>query len=283
MEKDVLVRVPFSKFRNETLAEFFTDELAMIKRLGAGAIGIKAVTDDLIVAAGNVVAVLDPLRGSLITPDIEEQDLFRNGLVRAVATKTRSEAHNPDANKRLAARNVLRILKNYGNIPRRTYDDGTAAIDDLLRELNKTEMLPNVTALKLADDIADLTAANTRFAELMQARYQEADAQPLVPMKEARARAEELQHQLVKRVEAIVTLNGIDFSPELTSFVQEYNAIAKRYKNILASEKGRRKASSGGNANNDDENLPEETPDAPAPGPDVPEDLPETPPVDPTP
>ena len=144
-------------------------------------------------------------------------------------------------------------------------------------------MLPNVTALKLADDIADLTAANTRFAELMQARYQEADAQPLVPMKEARARAEELQYKLIKRVEAIVTLNGIDFSPELTSFVQEYNAIAKRYKNILASEKGRRKASSGGNANNDDETTPEETPDVPAPGPDVPGDLPETPPVDPTP
>ncbi|MDR2413701.1 MAG: hypothetical protein LBD64_01785, partial [Odoribacteraceae bacterium] len=47
---------------------------------------------------------------------------------------------------------------------------------------------------------------------------------------------------LVNRVEAIVTLNGIDFTPELSGFVTEYNIIATRYKNILAQEKGRREA-----------------------------------------
>jgi hypothetical protein len=47
-------------------------------------------------------------------------------------------------------------------------------------------------------------------------------------------------------VESIVELNGIDFTPELGLFVQEYNAIARRYKHILAQEEGRRKAAAAG-------------------------------------
>jgi hypothetical protein len=65
-------------------------------------------------------------------------------------------------------------------------------------------------------------------------------------------------HKIVRRVESIVELNGIDFTPELGLFVQEYNAIARRYKHILAQEEGRRKA------HHDDHNDPDaEDDDAP--------------------
>lgn len=277
MERYILVRVLFSKFRNETIAEFFKDELAVIKRLGAEAIGIKEVTDELILAVNDVLAYLDFLRGSLITPDIKDQDFFRDSIVRVILLKARSKLYDPSADKRLAARNVLRVLRNYRDIPRKSYDDGTAAVDDLLRELNKPAMLPNITDLKLADDIADLTAANARFFELMQTRYREANERPTVPMREARARAEELQQKLVQRAEAIVVLNGLDFSPELTVFVQEYNAIARRYKNIMAVEKGRRKASAGRNAGKNDEASPEDLPEAPDGGAEFQRYLPESP------
>ncbi|MDR0545049.1 MAG: DUF6261 family protein [Odoribacteraceae bacterium] len=257
--------------------------MAVIKRLGAGAIGIKEASDELILAVNDVLAYLDFLRGSLITPDIKDQDFFRDSIARVILLKAHSKLYDPSADKRLAARNVVRVLKNYRDIPRKSYDDSTAAVDDLLQELNKPAMLPNITDLKLADDIADLAAANTRFFELMQTRYREANERPTVPMREARARAEELQQKLVQRVEAIVVLNGLDFSPELTSFVQEYNAIAKRYKNIMAAEKGRRKAYSGRKSGKNDEASPEDLPDAPAPDVALPEYLPLPPSVNPVP
>jgi hypothetical protein len=57
---------------------------------------------------------------------------------------------------------------------------------------------------------------------------------------------------MINRLEAIVTLNGIDSIPELAPFIAELNAITNRYKNVLAAEKGRR-ASNEGNEENGNE------------------------------
>ncbi|MDR0544055.1 MAG: hypothetical protein LBG30_01720, partial [Odoribacteraceae bacterium] len=63
--------------------------------------------------------------------------------------------------------------------------------------------------------------------------------------------------EMTDRVEAIILLNGIDFTPELSTCVDEFNVITTRFKNILAQEQGRRKAA----AASDDET--EDAEDAP--------------------
>ncbi|MDR0544375.1 MAG: DUF6261 family protein, partial [Odoribacteraceae bacterium] len=87
-----------------------------------------------------------------------------------------------------------------------------------------------------------LRAANSKFDALMTQRYEQVGERPKIDMKEAREEVIEKFGLLLARLDAIITLNGIDFSEELTGFVNDYNAVAARYKHILAQEQGRRKA-----------------------------------------
>jgi hypothetical protein len=93
----------------------------------------------------------------------------------------------------------------------------------------------------------------------MHDRYEEVAKRPATRMREARAAVDKTFHALVARLEAVITLNGIDFTPELAPFVAEFNAIATRYKNILAIEHGRRAAAANKDENANDGN--DESPD----------------------
>jgi hypothetical protein len=50
-------------------------------------------------------------------------------------------------------------------------------------------------------------------------------------------------HAILTRVEAMITLNGIDYTTALAPFVAAWNTLAERYKHRLAIERGRRAAS----------------------------------------
>jgi hypothetical protein len=49
-------------------------------------------------------------------------------------------------------------------------------------------------------------------------------------------------YDMIARVEALIILNGIDYTTGLSPFVREYNALVDRYKHRLAVERGRRAA-----------------------------------------
>lgn len=70
-------------------------------------------------------------------------------------------------------------------------------------------------------------------------------------MKEAREEVQEKFELMFYRLEGIIAMNGIDFSPELSGFVADYNAVAKHYKNVLAIERGRRRAAKAGDEKDD--------------------------------
>jgi hypothetical protein len=132
------------------------------------------------------------------------------------------------------------VIDHYAHLSRKSYNDESAAIDDMLREFALPAHAPSVTALGLDGHITRLSAANARFFELIHQRYDEEAARSTVPMKEARAVVEEDLHAMIARVEAAATLLGIDSNPDLAAFATEYNIIASKYKQILAQEKGRR-------------------------------------------
>jgi hypothetical protein len=76
----------------------------------------------------------------------------------------------------------------------------------------------------------------------MHDRYDQTIQRPEISMKDARAAATVKFSEIVDRVEGIIIVNGVDFTPELANFVKEFNAVTTRYKNILKQEQGRRKA-----------------------------------------
>ena len=124
------------------------------------------------------------------------------------------------------------------------YEDESAAIDDLLRELALPDIAPHVTTLAAGPQVAQLADANARFFTAMNERTAEADNRPEISMRDARTIAEGYLFEIVARLEATITLNMLGDDADFANFVKEYNAIATRYKHMMAVEKGRRKSSS---------------------------------------
>ncbi|MDR0544179.1 MAG: DUF6261 family protein [Odoribacteraceae bacterium] len=239
--KEHLENMPLHRFRGETLASAARSVHAAATSIGAGAIGIQESIDELDACLDRVSGSLDQADKSGLTAEIREQDRLRGNIARGLAAVAKAYLLYPDRAKRAAAERLVIILDRYGDLHRKTYDDESAAIEDLVKELSNATHAPMVILLGLGEWVTLLDNANKAFGALMLQRYAERTRRA-VPMKVARMAMEEKMRKIVARLESIITLYGIDFSPELALFVKEYNEIAKRYKDILARERGHRKA-----------------------------------------
>ena len=208
-----------------------------------------------------VLLCLDYINKSGVTTKLKDQDKVRDELIKGLTALVKSYLHHPDEALRDAAIALMLILDHYWSIPKRAYDDETSAIDDLFRELDLPAQAARVALLSVCPQIANFRAANERFKSLMDERDVESSQRPTISMKAARAVADDKLSDMLDHVESIIVLHGADFTEELAAFILEYEAITKRYKRILALERGRRKAAAAANAEDDaeDENTGNET------------------------
>ncbi|MDR0544557.1 MAG: DUF6261 family protein [Odoribacteraceae bacterium] len=255
-----LVRLNIRSLSNEVFVRFFTDLFAYIDKFGAGAIGIKQTSDDLRDSFQKVVAALDLVRKSEYTKKLKEMDKFRDKLVKSLTLTVKSRTDDPDPAKKDAALGLEILFDHYWSIPKRAYDKETSAIADLLRELANPVAVARIALLNLTGLVADFKDINDKFVEMAYKRYDEINSRPKVSMREAREEVKEKYDLMLYRLEGVIALNGIDFSEELSGFVSEYNVIATHYKNILAIEKGRRRAAKA-NSDKEDPNNGEDTPE----------------------
>jgi hypothetical protein len=238
------------RLRNEVHAELHRETREIVKEHGAGSLGVTEVTTNRYFPAIDTEhSVLDAMTKSEFTVEIEAQDGDRDNLGRGLLGTVQAATRHPDAAKRAAAEKVLPLIEHYGNIAGRTYDAQSASTDDLIRLLREPAHAALITTLELTAWVAALEASNAKFVALMLARYGEVGNRPTTSMKNARAAADAGLREMLDRIEAMITLNGIDYTAALKPFAAEWNALADRYKHILAIEHGRRAAKK-----NDEEN-----------------------------
>jgi hypothetical protein len=251
---NLLVRFHFPSLRNKAHAEFTDDFKAIVQKHGPGDLGITTLFSKFLALQDEEIALLELIFKSEITRKIEEQDTTRDEVYRGLVAAVDAAVHHFDATKREAAITLKSVVDHYGNLTRLTYDEESAGIKDLLRELALPAHAPLATALSLGEWTTRLGTVNDAFVALMMERYEEVSQRPKGRLRVVREEVDKVLHEILDRVEAVVLLNGIDFSEELKPFVDEYNALASRYKNILARERGRRAAGKEG----DVEELPGE-------------------------
>jgi hypothetical protein len=231
-------RLDFKTLRNEAHVEYNNTFSALVEKYTSEALNIKELYDGYKPLFADEVSSLDTVRKSALTVEIDEQDNVRDGIFRGLAEAVKSALNHFKAEKRVAARKLEVIFANYGNIAAKTLDQETAAIDDLLRELDSGSSKPLVELLGLADWLDQLEAENNRFKQLMLDRYAETSQRPTVRMRDARAMVDKCLRQIFDRIDALAMVNGI---AAFESFIKELNAVNERYKQILAQEKGARK------------------------------------------
>jgi hypothetical protein len=236
--KTVFTRIDFARMRNETHTEFHETANTVIVRHNPATLGIAVQHNAYKPLVETEVSLLDIIRKSAYTGDIEDQDVRREKIFRGFADATKSALNHFDPVKQNAAKRINIVLEHYGNIAAKALDQETAAIDDLLRELNEGENRNAINVLGIEEWTRQLEYENQTFKDLMIARYGEVSQRPTTNMKQVRKEVDNAFRNLTDRMDAIVELNGIAlYEP----FIKELNAVIERHKNILAQSAGRRK------------------------------------------
>jgi hypothetical protein len=233
-----ITKFEYSRLRNEAHVEFNATFITLINKYGASQLNIQMLFDSYQTLFADEVSVLDLVRRSVLTREIWEQDARRNDIFRGFADAAKSSLHHFDHEKRTAARKLDIVFENYGNISIKTLDQKSAAIDDLLREV-QTEQYTNIMLLLGLEEWAnELRLTNERFTELMMERYRETASRPTIQMRATRLKVDKAFRAIINQVEALVLVSGISvYAP----FIKDINVVMEHYRNILAQEKGRRK------------------------------------------
>ena len=236
----LITRMDHKSLRNEAHVELHETIYTLILRSNMQLLNIGTQYTAYRILVDAEVSLLDLIRKSSYTEEINEADRHRRDKTfRGFADAVKSGLNHFDAAKQEAARKIKVVLDNYGNIAAKTLDQETAAIDDLLRELRGGDYPALVNTLVLNEWVAQLDADNQAFKALMEARYGELAQRPTARMKAARKEVDKAFLVIVDHVEALATING---AASYEPFIRELNVILERYKNILAQERGQRKA-----------------------------------------
>jgi hypothetical protein len=234
----IIIRFRYENLRNEAHAEFHTTFNALVTRYTAAALGIDPLYMRYKPLYDEEIAALDQIIKSALTPVIKDLERRRDRLLKGFTTAVKSCLHHFDDVKREAARKIMFILKHYGNIARKPYDEETAAIEDLHRELTKPENSALVAALGLGEWLEKLIQASRHFEGMMMNRYEEIARRPNLHMREVRRKVDAATREILHLLESLVRVKGPDTNRD---FLTELNAVMKRYKDILSQEAGRRK------------------------------------------
>ena len=80
MKEEELIHISFNRMRNETIVRLGSDIYRIAGKLGAGAIGIKTLYDELGEILESMNVSLDQVTRSVLTAEIEEQFQVRAEL-----------------------------------------------------------------------------------------------------------------------------------------------------------------------------------------------------------
>lgn len=230
-------RFNLSNLRNEEHFQYQSEFKALVVKFGAKTIGIDAAFDIYLTLYAREDMALDVVRKSAATKLLDNADKERDKLFRGFADAVKSAQNHFNADKRSAGKRIGILVKHYGNIARKSYDQATAAITLLVDKAN-TEYPADIATLELSGWIAEIDAKNKEFSALMMSRNKEGAAKTDIRMTEARKEVDDSFRAIADRLDALMILNE---PASCEPFVCELNVCSDRFKTILAQRQGRAK------------------------------------------
>lgn len=180
---------------------------------------------------------LKVIRKSAVTEKLAEADTQRDftysGLVDAV--KAALKHFSPAVQE--AAKRAKIVFDTYGNVTRKPYDEESAAITNILQELNG-KYAPDIALLNLQEWVAKLEADNTQFLTLIKDRYADLNLEAIANMPQVRSQIDEVYRTIVERINALVIVEG---SEAYIAFVNSLNQRIAHYRNVLKQRQGTKK------------------------------------------
>jgi len=173
---------------------------------------------------------------SATTEEIDEADKNRDFTFRGTADKVTNSLNHFDPLVREAARQVKVIFDAYGNLVPKPDDEESGLISSLIADL-RTKASMEIVIVALVDWIAELERLNNIFIALEATRNSEEAKKSVLRMKKVRVVVDAAYNKIVKRINALIIVNG---EVPYAEFVKELNARIGRAQDAIDQSKARK-------------------------------------------
>lgn len=224
-----------NNLRNEEHSMFHLDFIALVNKFTVTALGLEARWPPYQTAFDAETAALNIVRASVLTDELfiadSERDEITDGLTGTV--KSALKHYNPEM--RAAATRLKLLFDTNGDLTAKPYDQQTAATVKLISDL-EGPYAAEVATLGVGGWVAELKARNNAFVSLKNLRYDENSAKPQQKLKQARAETDKTYRAVLKRIDALIELNG---STAYEGFIAAVNQRIEHLQLVLAQRQGR--------------------------------------------
>ena len=216
--------------RNAAHYQFQTDFKSTIIKYTPQALGI---VDDFAAYTAlleNEGVALVAISKSATTEELEVADKNRDVTFRGLADKVKNSLNHFNPEVREAAKRVKVIFDGYGNLAPKPNDEETGLISSLIGDL-RTKVATDLTKVDIVDWIAELERQNNVYIALQATRNSEEANRTELRMKQVRVDVDAAYNKIVKRINALIVVNG---EAPYAEFVKELNARIGRAQDSIA-------------------------------------------------
>jgi len=229
--------LPLTKLVNPSHLQFMTDADALL--LGAS---FKAdITAEYTIFKTALIAETESQKnelGSAATRLIVDADELRDGRYNGFYLIVQGNLNHFDAAIAESARKVFRILDQFGNPTKLSYNEETSVLNSIIASL-ETTLAADVTKLGLTTWVANIKKTNTDFAKLMTDRRDEFAGRTIPPMKETRVVTDAAYKKTIERINALAIVKG---EATYLPIINKLNESITYFRNSKAIKDGKAKA-----------------------------------------
>ena len=182
--------------------------------------------------------VLEQVKLSEYTAKIEKLDAQRENQHGILRDLIKASLRDDEEEVSEAATILSHLFKTYGRMHEKTYDEETAAIYNLVEDL-QGRYSEQVETLGLQNKVEKLKNTNIEFKKLMNLRDTEKSLKIKDRAVDIRKEIDKCYGNIVRCIEAKTIL---DPNHGLTPFINELNTNIDRYSNVLAIKAGKKTA-----------------------------------------
>lgn len=202
-------------------------------------LNIEAELAPYLAARGNEKLALQAELGSAYTLNVTESDGFRDETDKGFCMFVESHLYHPDPEVRESARKINRIIDQYGNVRKLTYNDESSQMTN-----RNVEIVKNYAAdlAKLGKGwgtawLNSLDTANNQFVDHFGTRASDEATQVVINTLEARAATDAAWEAIARRINALVVVNG---EADYAAFIDKVNYYIDYNKGLISARKAKK-------------------------------------------
>jgi hypothetical protein len=229
----VLNRAP-----NEQWFSYHLDFNGLVVQYTPEKLGITALYPAHVEKVNTADVLLEQVSKSFYTAKMKTADTGRDDCITGMKMAVKAALKSADPDKKDAATRLDMMFGKYGNVPKMEYDAESAAIYNMLQDVDG-KYAEDVKTLELTHWVTDLKRFNADFLALRNKRRTEKADKPDQTLEQVRREVDASLGNLLKVFEVVMMTNP---DHGLEAFVKDLNILGKHHRTLFAQAQGRKNA-----------------------------------------